>query len=481
MKKTFLLLLFIAQFSFGQSYTVLKEAVGEFLIFTPIYEHEVLFGYVEVRRMNVDENLNTAFKYTVLDKNFNTISTGELIEQVSAPKRYKKVTDVNYSEGYLLFDLTEYSKKGGKEFSFFSKTYQVVNLKNNVVINKGFHVNEPHYNPNYSTTYSLDKTGFLIVNGERTIKNFMTKTIPFCALNTKGEKIWEYQNPRNFKKAENYYSLKNYNEDYIVLSNFFRNSDRNEVIEANVLILDAKKGTEVLYYPLESEYTLACEYGYTKEGKLYIGGKFFEKDKDNYPHFKESLGIFQKVIDLKSNTIVRDSYVKNESFKGVQISKNGRVSGEGFLQYQKCTLNPDGTFFVLAESFRITQTGKSYTQLYTFLMDKDFNSVKTTEYDVKSTMGYKYYFSQRIADNMGRAYFFFDKNDNSNLELNILNYYYKSKKETVQKMPLTNKECDINVFPAKEGYVSIVEYYKDPKKAGKYMEIRLEKLNYERE
>ncbi|MGA9639167.1 DUF6770 family protein [Flavobacterium sp.] len=184
---------------------------------------------------------------------------------------------------------------------------------------------------------------------------------------------------------------------------------------------------------------------------------------------------------MKTNTIIRDSYRKNETYKDIKISESGRVSGDGFLKYQKCNLNPDGTFYVLAETFRITQTGKSYTQLYTFLMDKDFNSVKTTEYNVKSTMGYKYYFSQRIADKTGRAYFFFDKNDNSNLELNILNYYYKSKKETIQKMPLTNKESSINVFPTKEGYVSIVEYFKNPEKTGKYMEIRLEKLNFERE
>jgi hypothetical protein len=114
-------------------------------------------------------------------------------------------------------------------------------------------------------------------------------------------------------------------------------------------------------------------------------------------------------------------------------------------------------------------------------MDKDFNPIQTVEYDVKRTKGYKYDFSQRLANQTGRAYFFFDKNDDKDLELNILNYYFKSKKQVIQKMPINNDESAIAVFPAKTGYVGIAEYFKNPKKDGKYMEIRLEKLNYERE
>ena len=114
-------------------------------------------------------------------------------------------------------------------------------------------------------------------------------------------------------------------------------------------------------------------------------------------------------------------------------------------------------------------------------MDKDFNPVKTVEYEVKRTRGSKYDFSQRLANSAGRAYFFFDKNDDKDLELNILNYYFKSQKQAIQKMPITNDDSAISVFPAKSGYVGIAEYFKKPEKTGKFMEVRLEKLNYERE
>ncbi|MGA9639166.1 hypothetical protein [Flavobacterium sp.] len=186
----------------------------------------------------------------------------------------------------MLFDLVEYAKSGGQESVFLPKTYQVVDLKNNVVINKGVHINEVHYNPSYSSTYSLDKTGFLIVNGERTIKDFMVKTVPFCAMNTKGVKIWEYQNSRKYDKAVNYYSLKSYNENYIVLYNFFRNGSRNEVLQANVVVLDAKTGKELVYQPLKASTQLTVNMPLQMEINYILAGSFSKKTKIITPILK---------------------------------------------------------------------------------------------------------------------------------------------------------------------------------------------------
>ena len=42
------------------------------MTFIPIYKDSSLFGYVEIRKMNVDENLKNTFKYVVLDKIFKS-------------------------------------------------------------------------------------------------------------------------------------------------------------------------------------------------------------------------------------------------------------------------------------------------------------------------------------------------------------------------------------------------------------------------
>ncbi|MEL1252880.1 DUF6770 family protein [Flavobacterium sp. DGU38] len=486
MKKTYFLFLFLlTSFSFGQSYTVLNAAVGEFLAFQPIFDDSELFGYIELRTMNIDEKNNVTIKYIALDKNFNTMCSGTFIEKTSNSRRKKKFNDITYSDGLVRIDFFEYYKALDIEVPFF-KTYQVIDLKKNIVTSSGI------YNPEIKEIdkqyakidtkgyfcYSLNKGGFLIheTNPDTKIGN---EASFYYALNSKNEKIWEYKASRELKKYLMSYNTLNYDEKYIVLEGFFYKKSKRE--QLHIQVLDSKTGKEVLYFPTSSEYTLSREYTYLIDDKIYTGGRFFEKNSKEEYVTDESLGIYQTIIDIKNNKVIRDKYVKYEQFPDLKINKHGKVRGEGYLSFKKTSINPDGTTFVLGEAYWQKQQYRAYTQLYTFLMDKDFNPVKTVEYEVKRTKGSKYDFAQRLANQSGRAYFFFDKNDDRDLELNILNYYFKSKKQVIQKMPITNDDSVINVFPAKSGYVGIAEYFKKPEKAGKFMEIRLEKLNYERE
>lgn len=487
MKKIYLLfLLLLSTISFGQSYTVLNATAGEFMAFQPIFEDSELFGYVELRNMNIDENNTVTIKYIALDKNFNIMCSGTLKEKTSNARRKKKFNDITYSDGFIRIDFFEYSQAFGEDAFPYFKTYQVIDLKKNTVISNGI------YNPEIKEIdkkydkidrkgylcYSLNSSGFLIMetNPETEIGN---EACIFYALNSKNEKIWEYKTNRELKKYFMDYLPLNYDEKYVVLEGFFYKKAKRE--QRHILVLDAKTGKEILYFPLSSEYTLTREYTYLIDDKIYTGGRFFEKNSKEEYVTDESLGIYQTIIDIKTNKVIRDKYLKYDQFPDLKINKHGKVRGEGYLSFKKSSINPDGTTFILGEAYWQKQQYRAYTQLYTFLMDKDFNPVKTVEYDVKRTRGAKYDFSQRLANKSGRAYFFFDKNDDKDLELNILNYYFKSQKQVIQKLPITNDDSVISVFPAKSGYVGIAEYFKKPEKSGKYMEVRLEKLNYERE
>lgn len=487
MKKTYLLfLLLLTSFCFSQSYTVLNATAGEFMAFRPIYEDTDLFGYVELRKMNIDENNNNTIKYIVLDKNFNTVCSGNLTEKTSNSKRLKKLVDIQYAEGFIYFEFYEYSQAFGQDAFPYFKTYQIVDLKKNSIVNKGI------YNPDVKDIdkqydkidtkgyfcYSLDKSGFLIQRTDYKAK-IANEHNSFYAVNFKNEKIWEYKSTRELKKYDTHFTVVNYNEKYIVLKGFYKKG--NKVENVHFLVLDSKTGKEIFYKEVSKEYTQTTDYTYLIEDKIYTGGRYFEKNKEGLYVSDKSFGIYQYVYDLKTSETVREKYVNYESFTDLDVNKYGKIHGEGHLTFQKCNLNPDGTFFILAEAYWEKQNYRAYTQLYTFKMDKDFNPVKTVKYEVKRTRGYKYDFAQRLANNSGRAYFFFDKNDDKDLELNILNYYFKSQKQVIQKMPITNDDSVINVFPAKSGYVGIAEYFKKPEKTGKFMEVRLEKLNYERE
>ena len=487
-KKLSIIFLLTSLFSFSQSYTVLNETVGEFMTFTPIYEDSSLFGYVEMRKMNVDESNSNSIKYIVLDKNLNTICSGDLIEKTSNARRKKKIYDVNYANGFIRFDFFEYSQALGEDVAPYFKTYQVVDLKANKVVSKGiYNPNIPDIDKQYDkidnsryNTYSLDQSGFLIVTDHFwKYKGPPTETFEFKAVNFKNEKIWEYKSKRAFQKYTLNYSVLNYTDKYIVMKGFY--SKGKKIGNKHILVLDSKTGKELFFTEVSNQYTLTTDYTSIVGDKVYIGGRFFKENKEGLYLSDESYGIYQTVYDIKTNQTVLNRYVKYEEFTDLKINKTGKVRGDGRLTFQKFSINPDGTNFVLAEAYWQKQEYRAYTHLYTFMLDKDFKPLTTTEYEVKRTKGYKYDFTQRLPNKTGRAYFFFDKNDDKDLELNILNYYFKSQKQIVQKMPISNEESTIAVFPAKEGYVGIAEYFKKPEKKGKYMEIRLEKLNYERE
>lgn len=476
----------MSQFSFGQSYTILNQAEGELMAFQPIYDNSELFGYIELRTMNIDENNNIKIKYIALDKNLNTICSGTLDEKTSNSRRKKRFNDITYSNGFVRIDFFEFSQALGQDAFPYFKSYQVIDLKKNSIVSKGI------YNPDIKEIdkkndkidkkgyycYSLNQLGFLIQTTDPDTKIENEQNYLY-AVNLKNEKIWEYKSSRKLNKYFMYYAILNYDENYTVLEGYFHKGTKIE--QRHLEVLDSKTGKEVLYFPTSSKYTVTRDYTYLLDGLIYTGGRYFKKDKEEEYSTDESLGIYQTVINISKKEIIKDKYVSYDQFPDVKINKTGKVKGEGYLTFQKTSINPDGTCFLLAESYWQKQQYRAYTQLYTFKMDKDFNPIKTTEYDVKRTKGYKYDFSQRLPDKSGRAYFFFDKNDDKDLELNILNYYYKSKKEAVQKIAINNDKSAITIFPAKTGYVGIAEYFKDPKKEGKYMEIRLEKLNYERE
>lgn len=494
MKNTYLFfLILLSTVSFAQSYAILNSADGELMTFKPIYDKESLYGYVEVRKMNIDEQRNVTFKYIVLDVNFNKLCSGDLVEKQSPKATKRDLNDISFNNGYLRFDFTErvYAlgsyQYSAQNIDYFFKTYQVVDIKENVIVSKGVYNTEVQdftfknrKKDNYVyTTYDLQNTGFLIEKDDFYDLGKPNEKDTYYAVNYKNEKIWEYNSTRSFKKYILNYSVFSTSEKYIVLKGYF--SKGSKKADIHFLILDAKTGKELLYLPQTSKYTITSEYIYLLDEKLYTGGCYYKKDKKEQYNSDESLGIYQTVIDLTKKEVIQDKYVAYSEFPNLKINKYGKVRGEGYLNFQKRGINPDGTFLILAESYWQKKTYRAYTNLYTFSLDKDFNPTKTVEYDVKRTRGYKYDFTQTLPNKTGRAYFFFDKNDDKDLELNILNYYYKSKKEVIQKIPITNDDSVISVFPAKTGYVAIAEYFKKPKKSGKHMEIRLEKLNYDRE
>ena len=486
MKKILLLLLICVchQNAFSQSYQILNTAGGSFENFQPLLDVDDLYGYVELRKLDLDDKLTVRYKYIVLDKNFNSICTGEFVENLIKKKCEKDNYDIVYNNGNIIFNFRERFNDSGN-YMPVRTTYQVLDIANNKIIASGNYDQSikgdesiPKLNKNFKMfyTYPNADNGFLI-ESRKEIDDELK--VFYYAIDFKGNKIWEQDYKKAEEKHEFEYALikKEFNTTVLLATK----TRHGKKVSDHLLILDSKTGKEISFTDLFNEkYTLRFSSVTIRDEKIYIIGRFFEKQRRDDVDSEESLGLYRRIVDIKTGKITSDTFLPYAKFNNLNINENGRIKKEGYLSFQRININPDGSYFIIAEPYIRKSSGNIFTELYVFLLDKDFNVSKVTAYDTNRTRGSKYDFSQDLPNKIGKAYFFYDKTDNKEFELNILNYTYSSSAFSVSKMKLSNDLSNISIVPAKTGFVGIREVFKNPKKGEKSLEIRLEKLNYER-
>lgn len=489
MKKIFIALFFIAfQFLLGQSYKIQNAAAGSLEGFASLVDGDELYGYVELRKLDDLSEKEVKFKYIVLDKNMNIINTGEFTETKIKKKCAISCYQIIYNNEHLLFNLVEVFNPLSESMPLKCK-YKILDLSTNKFISHGTYNknikadedNVPKLFKDFSYYYcsALSDVGFLVQNTS-TINIKKNLKTPYSGMNFKGETIWSLDIKKAEPKHEYVYNFFNMDENSISL--LLTKNKNDKKVSDHILIIDAKTGNDVSFTDLSNEkYTLRFMFSTLKENKLIMIGRYFEKEKRDRVGYDESLGLYKREIDIKTGKITSDIFLPYNKFNSLDIDENGKIKKEGKLAFKKIDMNPDGSFFILAETYRDKSTIDLYTELYTFLLDKDFKPVSIKSFDTEKSRGSKYSFSQKLLNNVGKVYFFYDKNEEKKFELNLINFDYNSKNITVTKMNVDTKNSSLSVMPAKTGYVAIKEYFKNPKKDENVMEIRLEKLNYERQ
>lgn len=464
----------------AQSYSVLSSASGSLVSFESIYDEDSeLFGYAEVRKLDLIDKLTESYKYVILDKNMNTICSGEFNETLVKKQCYKRLSQIVYCDDKLLFNLREYFDLGP-----VNNSYQILDIKENKIISKGIFDAKSEDSENlkklhnsYIAKYFSDipKLGYVTMDFDSKEEGMLISAMGFD-----GKTIWNQPTKVAEEKHKYKYSLLNANADYTIINATKYKSSRK--ISDYVLILDSKTGKEVAFLQISNDdyTTLSYNLKIIKDQVITVG-KYYEKDKRDEVEYDESLGLYRQVIDIKSGKLIKKDFLPYEKFGNLDINENGKIKKEGYLSFQRVEINPDGSYFVLAETFIPKSRGAIYSALYTFQLNKDFVPTKVTAFDTERTRGSKYSFSQKLTASKGKAYFFYDKNEDRKTELNVLTLNYASGDILQTKMPINNSNSSISVVPAKLGYVGLMEYFKNPKKEGKSMEIRLEKINYERQ
>ncbi|SNB27083.1 conserved exported hypothetical protein [Flavobacterium psychrophilum] len=479
-----LLLYLTSTISLGQSYKIMQSASGVIEQFNAIYDNEEnLFGYVELLKMEQESKETMVFKYIVLDKNMNTVCSGNLKENIVKRRCQKINYDISYNNGHIMFSFFERLGKSDR----VRCSYQILKIDTNTIVANAFfdefvktQTSIKKLIKNYKSYQitGLGKEGFLIRS--ENYNPWHTPKLYYYAINFKGEKIWEqaYKTPEKKRFYYRYKLIDNDNKYVVLLAAKYRRKNKKS---DNLLILDAKTGTQIAFTNLyNKKYSLTYENIKIKDDKIYIVGRFFKKEAHDLLIDNESLGLYQRIVNLKDGSIISDKFLDYDKFNGLDITKKGKVRGDGYLNFTKIEMNPDGSYFLLGETYGSYTLGFYYYGLYSFNINKDFNMEKIYTFDTKRSIGTKYVFSQTLLNKSGKVYFFFDKNEEKEPELNILNFNYANKESVVEKIKITNKDSEIKIIPAKPGYVGIVEIFKDPKEGEKALELRLEKLNYKR-
>jgi hypothetical protein len=487
MKKTLLTLFFVltTQIIFSQSYKILNSANGKLSNFESLIDGDDLFGYVELRKLDLEDKLTEKYKYIVLDKNMNTICSGEFIQKLVKRKCTNSNYQIVYNNGHIIFLFEEFFEDRG--FMPIRGSYQILNIESNKIVSadlfdkkQTIDVSIPKLNANNYKSYcsSLSDNGFLIQSSKIFEKKGLKEY--YYAIDFSGKKLWEQVFKTAEAKHEYEYSFFDKDKNNLIL--LLTKSRNDKKVSDHLLILDTKTGKEVSFTDLSNEkYTMRFSSVDVKEDKIYVLGRFFEKEKRDRVDADESLGLYRRIIDIKSGKILNEDFLQYDKFKNPNINENGRIKKEGYLSFKKININPDGSYFIIAETYVDKSRGAMYNELYAFTLDKDFKPTEMKGFDVNRTRGSKYSFSQELPNKVGKAYFFYDKNEDKDLELNILKYMYATKTMSIDKMKLDNEKSNINVVRAKTGFIGILEYFKNPKKDEKTLEIRLEKLNYERQ
>ena len=477
MKKALLFILLLSGLTVttAQSYKIMNTAHGEFQGIHKLYDYVKgdVYGYAEFILLDKTGEKTYKYKFNLLDKNLNKVVSKEFEQPVYYKKSKIHLQSVDFNDGYIFIVLSESINS-----YVILKYYLIYNTKENKIIKRGlFHdnatfdgktikSNSKHFKPRKDTSPAvsiipLDKTGFLVRK-----KDVWASFYDYEALDFEGNSLWDKS-----QDLELFYVHDN--GQYIIFEkNVELGSDNVKLIYYNV-----KTGDKVAsgYIPLRDN-KYYYNYFYRKfdkeNGKLTLMGTYRKKRNGH------SLGVFKMEVEIDKRKLkpTHKVYFPYSKFGFADINEYGKIKREGYLTFSKIDINPDGTIFMIAET-RFKSAGV-YKSLYSILLDKEFSKVlEKKTYITEKSKGRKYAFSQKLLNNKGKAYFFYDKDSKKDYKVHILKLYYADKSIETSSFNIDLRKSVKLLEPAKAGYIMIYEIFKNPGKGEPKLELRLEKIN----
>ncbi len=501
--KRFLLLLFLLPVQvFSQIQDLSQLSQGDVVFAETLFDaNHNLYGYFFVSEMDKLDEKTVKYEYILLDKNLNPVFNMEMIDPTH--KRVKRVfSDVELMGNGQVSLTSNYEIKKGLLSVIMCSSVQMISIDKKTIdeefylqdkkllpvpddFEELFEAHRKWKNMNTSRVYGVSYdgfTGYLALNGLETVSMF----------DYDKNELWDYRYNDPPKVIVNERRGKLFIME-LIKDNYALALEVNKDIRKKHYYKKIKgfgltpktKHFDYLLQDGNSEHNYLVNKAFKFNNQFHLFGEYSNNSADRTTYIKNRLGMYRCVIDSEGKEIGKNFFGWEELADDMKINKNGRLANGYQLKLKTIFAFKNGSSAILFEKFKpATQyTRPKTTDMVLVCFDKNFkyqaaHTMKKAK--TKSHFQNDYLYAQYIKDRTGVVFLFKDevKNEDSRkkewiLGINaLINGEYK-----YEQIPMESEEYEMDVMPAKEGYILIHEYdKKDPKKKN---EIRLERLNLE--
>lgn len=479
-----------------------------------IANSEIKGYYIFYQSDKVDRKTNE-YTLQISDENLNKIK-----DIVFTDDKYIQLLESSYNGSTIMFLFYD-SKEKTLEYRAYDFTGKQVmsyvkelNKRSKMLLESTYNIkNEEGSN---DALFDIENSGYVTVYPVKEGKYFSYEVNYFF---TDRKKQWTYEaaEEQDDKWASALYLG---NTDSLVLFEVVKQktllSGKPHSWLLGLNIFTGKKAFEVSTES-ESDYKFYPMNISTISGKkdYFLMGTYY--DKDDRIMKDKSLGIAAWTMDDKGK-IVSKKYNSwdTEIGKYLKTDQKGKVEDLGFVFFHKILQTQDGNFFAIGEGYKkvvsalgvmssilsrggggVSNFKIKVTDMVMMQFNKDFEIKGATIYDkysnsvelpggagyasphtmalmVRAMGGFDYDFTKTDKGHSAfvTGYKDYEKSsDYKGLTFNTISY--SNTKVTTDKINLKTKASSIKVFPAKTGFIMLMEYFKKEKK----LDMRLEKMN----
>lgn len=448
----------------------------------------------------------------ILDKNLNDVAVKKFV----ASKKVRLIAN-GFNNDVSMFVFHNYKEKTLTLKSFDKKAVE----REDIVINLSKKVSaairqQSKIGGLSNLLMPIENKGFIIKHGNYEGKG-AGYSLTFYPTNSK-EKLWKY----DFIPEKRGYHMAipvAIDESYVVLTDIKTKGGMSLKKEFKTVVIDVNTGKKLFEKLYDKEDPKLISNSFISENdKITVLGQYYE------PKAKlakaQSLGLFVDVLDEngKKEFSKRVSW-KEDVAKFLPVKNNNKLKGIGYIYFHDIIKTKAGEYYGIGEQYKKTvsaigvasnvlaglaggRSNASVTQLtikdvYIFKFDKEFNLIDVKIFKkgtsrIQNLVDYgSPQFSAFIIKQMGGFDFAYAQIDEKRdrFYANFIDYERGEKgvkgtlvfKTIIQdegalsedKVVLPKKWRHFRVFPAKVGYVLLLEYNKKEKKT----QLHLEKLN----